>query len=291
MIENTALYYQDVDTMIQNLMADAFTGFVKVDLEDSDGFLFYVEGQAIRGIQQTRQGECKVHRPERLLGVVQALSQVPTSSYILSPRLCNVLANSFTFKPLYKDYTVKRKELKKVLTNLEHDEFSGILQFDTQEGRVSVLLEHGEPVHDQFAHHYGQILCGRDAITGLFEWVHANGSTIQVYAEKANEIENKRRRIDEDLAKLKQVIVKAASGLFGVAKEAIRVDEEAAREWGLDLKSNFLVVIETMDGRRHEGIKAQSSKRKGETIEVGAIVMKQCGLQDGQSVLVFPAGG
>ena len=291
MIEDVPLFAEDVDIMIQNLMADAFTGYIKVNLDDSEGFLFYVEGQAIRALQQMKQGETKVHRPERIQGMVQRLGQVPTSSFILSPRLCSVLSTSFTFKPLYKDYQVKRKELKKVLTNLEHDEFSGVLQFDTQDGRVSVILERGEPIHDQFAHHYGQILCGREAITGLFEYVHANGSTIQVYAEKANEIESKRRRTDEELNKLKQVFVKSPGGLFGVAKDAVRVDEEYVREWGLDLKANFFVILETMDGRRYEGIKAQSAKKKGETLEVGATVMKNCGLQDGQEILVFPAGG
>ena len=290
MIEDVPLMSDDVDVMVNNLMADSFTGYVRLALDHAESYVFYNQGNPIRSVEQGRGGESpKVMRSDKVFQNVRNQGQVPTSSYVLSPRLVQVISSFFAFKPLYRDYQVKRKELKKVLTNLEHDEFSGILQFDTQDGRVSILLDRGEPVHDQFARNYGQIICGREDITGLFEHVHANGSTIQVYAEKANEIENKKRKVDEDLERMKDLVVKPATG-FMAAKDALKLDEDFVREWGFDPKSGFLVNIETSTGQRFENVKAQAARKKGTHCEVGQNLLKQFGLRENDIIFVSPAG-
>lgn len=288
MLEDVPLTFDDISIMLTNLEADAFTGYVRMDLGGSDGYIYYSHGSMVRAIEIIRGGEMKVRPLPRLLNMVKQAGSAPTSSYVMSGKIVNVLSSSFAFKPLYMDYQVKRKELKKVLTNLEHDEFSGVLQFEGPDGRVSVLLDRGEPVHDQFAHHYGQVLCGRDAINGLFDYVHQNGSTIQVYAEKANEIDAKRRAVEEELEKIRQLIIKQESGMFR-AQDVVRVAEEIVREWGLDVKATFNVLIETPSGEIHK-FKCQGAKKLGAYAGIHQNLLKTVGVKDGDLVNVSPAG-
>ncbi len=288
MLEDVPLTFDDISIMLTNLEADAFTGYVRMDLSGSDGYIYYSHGSMVRAIEIIRGGEMKVRPLPRLLNMVKQAGSAPTSSYVMSGKIVNVLSSSFAFKPLYMDYQVKRKELKKVLTNLEHDEFSGVLQFEGPDGRVSVLLDRGEPVHDQFAHHYGQVLCGRDAINGLFDYVHQNGSTIQVYAEKANEIDAKRRAVEEELEKIRQLIIKQETGMFR-AQDVVRVAEEIVREWGLDVKATFNVLIETPSGDIHK-FKCQGAKKLGAYAGIHANLLKTVGVKDGDLVNVSPAG-
>jgi hypothetical protein len=286
MIEDVPLTSQDVDTMLQNLMADGFTGYVRNVVGNSEGFFFFVEGELRRAVLRTKQGESKVMQQGRLLAALQEYDQVPTSSFVVSNRICDILSRFFTFKHYYKDYQVKRKELKKVLTNLEQDQFSGVLQFETQDGPVCVVLDRGEPINDQFAKNYGQILCGREAITNLFEHVHSNGSTMQVYAEKNAEIETKVKKIDEELSNMRTLKVKPSTGMLGINKDQVRVDEDLARDWQIDPKSTFMVMIELDNGKRYER-KCTTKRGRGDLIDVGKNLCEF--MKDGQEVLVFPA--
>lgn len=290
MIEDVPLTSQDVDQMLQNLMTDGFTGYVRNALGNTEGFFFIKEGELCRAVQRGKTGDCKVLQQGRLLTTLQDFdsNKIPTSSYVLSPRICEVLSTFFAFKHYYKDYQVKKKELKKILTSMETDQFSGIVQFETKDGPVCVVLDKGEPVNDQYAKAYGQILCGRDAITNLFEYVHANGSRMQVYAEKSGDIDTKVRKSNDELEQMRTLRVKPGSGLFAVAKDQIRLDDEIAREWGIENRNAFNVIVELSDGKRFE-CKCSAKKGKGDQLEVGAKVIKDKELFEGQEVFVFPA--
>jgi hypothetical protein len=287
MTEDVTMSADDVQTMVDNLQTDAFTGYVRLNMGDCSGYAFYTQGSPTRAFEQMTNGDTRVRSFQRLFGGARNQAQVRVSSYILSSKLVSILASAFAYKSLYKDYQVKRKELKKVLTNLEHDEFSGVLQCETPDGRVSVLLDKGEPVHDQFAHHYGQILCGREAITNLFEYVHSNGSTIQVYAEKAKEIENQKKKIDAQIERLQPLVVKQTSGVFA-NKETATIDEEiVVKEWGIDPKATFWVLLERADGHS-EQVKARSGRKKGNSIEIHQALIKTLQLRDGEEVQAGP---
>lgn len=45
LIEDIALSYDDMREMQANLAADSFTGYLKLDLESFQAYIFYVEGE------------------------------------------------------------------------------------------------------------------------------------------------------------------------------------------------------------------------------------------------------
>ncbi|HXE71569.1 MAG TPA: hypothetical protein VNO81_02825 [Candidatus Nitrosotenuis sp.] len=287
LIEEVPLPLSDINVMLTNLETDSFTGYVQLDLTGTDGMIFFSHGSMLRAVEVDHSsGSASVVLLPRMLGRVKG-RDVSTSSYVLSSQIVGVLSGIFAFQPLYLDYEVKRKELKKVLTNLEEGEFSGIMKMATRDGTSFLLLDRGELVIDRFIRQYGQILCGTDAVSKLLDYVHKHGATINVYAEKAEEIENRRRATEEDLEKIKQLIAKIDQGLFR-AGDVVKVDEYIVREWGIDLKATFNVELETPDGSIYE-YKCQAAKKLGGYAGLTQAMLKKMNLREGDLLSVRPA--
>jgi hypothetical protein len=293
MPEGVLLTGSDLKTMVDNLCTDGFSGYVKFELvPGKHAYVFIANGDQVRAFEMTdSRAEFKAHKPDRLINMAGGTGgKIPAYSYILSGRLATVLGQSFAFKALYRDYQVRKKELKKVLDNLEHDSHSGFVQFDLPDGRAVVILDKGEPVHDQFISQYGEVLCGRDVITNLFGYVHNQGATVHVYAEKSGELDNRNRRTNEDLEKMIQLTVKGASGWGLGSKDTVKLDLEWARGWGYNGKSTFRIAIEDMEGRRVATCKAQGASKKNMSLEIPTKMLSELGLSDSQEVTVYPDG-
>lgn len=292
MPEGVLLTGSDLRTMVDNLCADGFSGYVKFELsQGKHAYVFVANGDQVRAFEMVEsRGDVKVAKPERLMNMAgSGGGKVSAWSYILSSRLASVLGQSFAFKPLYRDYQVKRKELKKVLDNMTHDNHSGFLQFDLADGRAVVVLDKGEPVHDQFISQYGEVLCGRDVITNLFDYVYAQGAVVHVFAEKQNELEARNRRANDDLDKMIQLSVKPVGGMFA-SKDTVNIDLEYARGWGYNGKNVFQVAVEDVDGRLLGVYKAKGVSKKNLTIEIPQKIVTDLGLIESQEVTVYPYG-
>lgn len=291
MPEGVLLTGSDLRTMVDNLCADGFSGYVKFELSPGKhAYVFVANGDQVRAFEMTEaRGDVKVAKPDRLMNMAGGNGRVLAWSYILSGRLANVLGNSFAFKPLYRDYQVKKKELKKVLDNMTHDNHSGFLQFDLSDGRAVVVLEKGEPIHDQFISQYGEVLCGREVITNLFDYVYSQGAVVHVFAEKYHELENRSRRANDDLDKMIQLTVKAVGGMFA-SKDTLNLDLEYARGWGFNAKSTFQIAVEDMDGRMLGTYKAKGVSKKNLNLEIPQKIVTELGLQESQEVTVYPYG-
>lgn len=291
MPEGVLLTGSDLRTMVDNLCADGFSGYVKFEVSPGKhAYVFVANGDQVRAFEMVEnRGEVKVAKPERLMNMAGGAGRVPAYSYVLSSRLASVLGQAFAFKPLYRDYTVRKKELKKVLDNLEHDSHSGFVQFDLPDGRAMVVLDKGEPIHDQLITQYGEVLCGREVITNLFGYVHAQGATVHVYAEKSHELVSRNRRADDDLDKMIDLRVKSTSGLLS-SKDTVKLDLEYARSWGFNGKTTFQLAIEDQDGRVLGVYKAQGASKKQMFLEIPQKICSELGLQDSQEVTVYPHG-
>ena len=287
LIEDETLPFSDINTMLTNLEEDGFTGYVKLDLQGSNGLIFYNAGTMTRAMEVApTSGSASVHLLPRLLNRIKN-RELPTSTYVTSSQIVSVLGGLFAFQPLYLDYEVKRRELKKVLTNLETGAYSGIIKMASREGTYFLLMDRGELVTDRFSREYGQVLCGTEAVSELLDYVHKNGATINVYAEKFAEIENRRRQKEEELEKIKQLIAKTDSGFFR-AGDVVKVDEYIVREWGIDAKAIFNVELETPEGDLYE-YKCQAARKMGGYAGLAPAMLKKMGLKEGDLVTIRPA--
>lgn len=286
LIESVTLPVHDIETMITNLETDGFTGYLRLDMGGTDGLVFFTQGDVTRAMEFPTDGDPTVRLLPRVINLARQQAEVPASTFVTSSQIVMVLSSVFAFKPHFKDYQVKRKEMKKVLNDLEQGECSGILRMQGPDGRVFLLMDRGDLVTDRFTDTYGEVVCGAESVSSLLDYVHNNGSTIQVYAEKASEIELRKRQVEDDLEKIRQLIVKEKSGMFR-ANDVVKVAEDIIRDWGIDVKQAFMVEVETGSGELFN-YKCQAGRKLGGYAEVHSNMVKSMGVQEGDLVNVRP---
>jgi len=286
LIEKVTLPFPDINVMINNLEQQSFTGFVKLEMLKADGIMFYSHGTIVQALEMDESNN-KVQPMARLLNRLKK-KEVSTSTYVLSPRIIGVMSMLFSFQPLYLDYEVKQKELKKVMTTLEADRYTGIIEVVSRDGTSYLLIDKGDIVTDSFASEYGQIVCGSESVSQLLDFVSRDGAVINIYAEKQDEIDNKLKEIQEELEKIKQLIIKEEKGFFR-AGDTFWVDEYLVQEWKVGNVKNLQLELETPNGVVHM-VKGSTGKKLGGYISATSSYLKKLKLKEGDLVSVKPTG-
>ena len=284
LIEKKSLPFPDINVMITNLENQGFTGFIKLDLLKGNGIIFCIHGAVTRAIEMEESNN-KVQPVPRILNRLKK-KEVNVSTYVFSSRIVGVLSLIFSFQPLYLDYEVKQKELKKVMTTLEADKYTGIIEVVTRDGTTYLLIDRGDLVTDSFASEYGQIVCGTEAVSKFLNFVSEDGAVINIYAEKQDEIDTKLKHIQEEMEKIKQLIVKEEKGFFK-AGDTFWVDEYLIQEWKVDNPKNLQLELETPSGVIHI-VKGAVGKKLGGYISATASYLKKLKLKEGDLVSVKP---
>jgi len=284
LIEKVQLPFPDVNVMINNLEQQGFTGFVKLELYKVDGIIFFVHGTMVRAIEMDESSN-KVLPLARILNRLKK-KEVNTSTFVLSPRVVGVMSMIFAFQPLYLDYEVRQKELKKVMTTLEADSYTGIIEVKSRDGVSYLLIDKGEIVTDSFAKEYGQIVCGTETVSTFLDFISKEGAVINIFAEKQDEIDNKKRLIEEELEKIKQLIVKEEGGFFKPG-DTFWVDEYIVQEWGIRNTRNLQLELETPEGVVHI-VKGALKKKLGGYISATGGLLKKMKLKEGDLVSIKP---
>lgn len=286
MPENLALSAGDLSNAVQNLIQDSFTGYLRFELPASrQAWMFFANGKVLRSFEHGN-GATRAYKPERLIGKV-AGGSARAASYLLSPRLATPLALSFGFQPLHTDKTVGKKEFKPLLDEFEGAKRSGFIRFRLANREAAVVLDAGEIVSDSFIDNYGDIVCGREAITALLDQVHSEGATVSVFGETRADLDRQAHKLDADLERMIQLTPKSVSGLFA-AKDVLKLDFDFLRNWGLPPKTIFFLVVEDLDGRELGIIKTQGAAGKSQILEVPAKILQGWNLAEGQPVQVYP---
>jgi hypothetical protein len=286
LFERVNLPFPDINTLLNNLEQEGFTGYVKLDVARNSGVFFYSNGNILRSVEM-EENNIKVNPRARILNRAKK-KDISVSTYIFSPHIVEILSLNFAFQPLYLDYEVKQKELKKVMGALEADAYTGVIEFISKEGSIYILIDKGELVTDFFAQEYGQIIAGTETVSNFLNFVSNDGALLNIYAERNEEIENRKRSIEEELDKIKQLIVREDKG-WSILKSSdiFWIDEYILQEWGIKTAKMVNLELETPDGIMHL-VKAQSNKRLGGYISTQLANMKKYRLNEGDLVSVKP---
>ena len=265
MEEGLQLNPADLADMLTNLSAGGFSGYVQMDLPEArKGYVFLARGQTIRAFQAGAEG-AKLYTCERLFA--QAGEQgVPCASYVLSEEMATLLAYSFALES-GSDWKAPFQGEKR----------TGYAFFD--EG--AVLFSNGQPIQEPLAQCYGQIVCGREAVSKLLQ----EGRATQVYSLPLNQLEQTAKRLHQDLDKMTEVTLKSVSGFFAT-KDSLKIDSELAQDWAV--KGTFQLVVEGLDGRPIGTMQAKVGGKKPQVLEIPVKIMQEWGLSEEQPVMIYP---
>lgn len=282
-LKETELVFDDITIMLENLKANGFSGYVKFDLEQAISYLFYREGIVSCAVEKSSNKYKMLH--ESMLDYKLRNTESRVSSYILSSEMVDILSSVYTYNEVYINYQVRKKEFKKVLEMLEQNRYTGVMEVQQVVEPVYLLLNKGIVVTDHFLEEYGDILCGTDTVSNIFETVSTSGGTINTYAEKADEIEQKKRFNKEELEKIKKLVVGVESGLLKGGNVA-KIDEVILKEWQR-YGEVVQVEIQTISGII-EYVKVGMAKNKGMRILLPPGMLKKFKINRDEMVLVKP---
>lgn len=287
LIEEEPLPFAELEPMLGNLQADEFTGYVLIKTQESEAFIFMNGGQTSKAIDvNSASGTISVYYVERLLNRVRS-KELLVSTYVLSSRMVKILSGFFAFQQQYIEYEVRRRDMNRVLESLESNKCSGIIKVATKKGVYYLLVSSGELLSDRFSRSYGEIVCGVDEIRVRLDDIDQMGAMISVYAEKDEEIENRRIQKDDELDKIKELYIKSESSFFR-GGDIVKVDEYVVREWGIDAKTTFNVEVETQDGDTYE-YKCQAAKGRNNLACVTKAMMEHMHVAENEMVFVRPS--
>jgi hypothetical protein len=288
LLEAMSLPVQDVETMLENLLADRFAGLVQLRLSaGTNGFFMLRDGNILRALESTSRGKLLARLPARIYGLMHQRPNVEVSVYVLSETMVSIYCSAFAFSTVIPDKRIERKELKRVLSNLEDKSQTGFMRVIGPDGMVYLLVDEGVIVTERFAVSYGDIVCGPAQVSAVLDHVHENGSRILIRAEESPEIARKTESVNEDLGRIRQLTLKKASALFRSAEE-VKLSEEVLKDWGLDAKAQFEVELETADGKMHKYKCRSGSSRLGNRVEVHSNMLKDMSVGEGDLVNIRP---
>lgn len=285
LIEKITLPFADINVMLNNLEQQGFTGYVRLDFDTkSAGVIFFLYGGIVNSVEM-ENSHVKISPMPKILNRVKR-KEVSANSYVLSAPIVSVLSSMFAFQPLYMDYQIKKKEIEKILSKAEEEAYTGIVELRSREAEAILLVDKGTIIKDNYTVQYGQIICGNEAISQLIVSMSRTGGTLNMYAEKASEIDAKKKMIQEEIDRIKQLVVKSESALFRGGSQ-IKVDESIVKEWGFKAGSNFSVEVETAEGEIQE-MKCTSGKKLTGYVAIPAQLLKKSGLREGDLLSLRP---
>jgi len=284
LFEEKELAFADIRTLLDNLEQEGITGYVNFLNENSKLFIFFNHGRMVRSFEAKKEG-LKANLPERLINRIKGKS-ITTSVYILSSMIVGVLSNFFAYNSLYLDYSAKRKEFNRIMDGLEKDEYSGIVQVIASNQNNYLILDHGKIVLDEFAENYAQIICGTGDYNKLLNLINTNPVKVNVLGERAKVVDDKRKNLDDNLNKMKQLSIKKERSMFSGGLE-VKVDEYLLHEWRVKPGGHLQVEVETADGNSYI-FKCGGVKKLGSYIAFSKNVLAKYKFQEGQPVTVKP---
>jgi len=287
LFERRNLNIVDINILVDNLINNKFSGYIAFweNNQKMKGGFFFCDGTIKNAIELDENGNIKLIKNPRLLNKIK-IRNYYTSVYILSARISEILASSYIYDYIYRDFDIKKKDFKKILSSIELDSLSGFAVIDHRGNSYELVFSHGKIVADSFASEYGRIICQSDKIEAFIGDVMNNGARLNFFGEKDENIDEKDALARQKLESEKELKVKKMGG-FIKAADSVKVDELCFKDWGIKPSVTISVDIETSDGNVHN-IKCTSGKNMIGTVMLPDVLIKKYGVPEGETIYIKP---
>ena len=287
LFERRNLNIIDVQILRDNLEKDKFSGYIALWESDQKmkGCFFFCDGMIKNSVEFDDSGNIKLIKNPRLLNKMK-IRNYAVSVYVLSARIVEVLAGSYLYESLYKDYDIRKKEIKNFLSSIELDGVSGFAVFYNQGIARELIFSHGKIVTDNFMEEYGKIICQSERIDLFISEMMNTGARLNFFGEKEDNLSDKETLAIKQLDFEKELIVKKMGGL-GIANDVIKVDEMFYKQWDIKPSTKNSVDLETPDGNVHV-VKCSSGKNLAGNAMLPDPLIKKLSITEGSVIYIKP---
>ncbi len=286
LFEHTNLSLMDVQVLMDNLANNKFSGYLALEHDRKlRGGFFYSHGIIKNAFEIDEKDHIKLIKNQRLLNKMKVRPYV-ISTYVLSPKIVDVLSSVYVYEYVYRDYDIKKKDFKKLLSSIEIDAVSGFAVIYVQGESRELIFSHGKVVTDSFANEYGRILCQPEQFTAFVSRVMNDGARMSLFGEKSDNIETKEIAARQALENEKELRVKIMGGLIK-SNDAIKVEENFYKDWGIKPSATIQVEIEAPDGMVYV-VKCSSGKNLAGNVMIPSALLKKFNLTESSIINLKP---
>jgi hypothetical protein len=181
--ENLRTAYVDLNSFLQTLKDDNFTGYLQVSFWDYEGILFLEAGEivnAMEEVQGIRNGG------EEAVGNIILKSKQDDGRinvYKLMPEMVTILASATMKEATYKDLSTEFTSLDKLLEKLNKENHSGYIDImlNDNQGKGIIFFQNGEIAEVVMSDEKSGLIYGKDKLDSIIAEVLKRGATFNVY--------------------------------------------------------------------------------------------------------------
>jgi hypothetical protein len=184
--ENLRTAYVELNSFIQTLKDDNFTGYVQISFWEYEGVLFMEAGEIVNAIEEaqgTRMGGEEAVE-NILLQSKQKDGRIDV--FKLVPEMVTILASTTMKEATYKDLSTEFTSLDKLLEKLSKENHSGYLDImlNNNQGRGLIFFQEGEVAEVVMSDDKSGEIYGKDKLDKIINDVQNLGATFNVYRAK-----------------------------------------------------------------------------------------------------------
>jgi hypothetical protein len=181
--ENLRTAFVDLNSFLQTLKEDNFTGYLQVSFWDYEGILFLEAGEIVNAFEEAqgrrRGGE------EAVENIICMFKQKDgrINVYRLAPEMVTILASTSMKEATYKDLSSEFTSLDKLIEKLNKENHSGYIDItlsDNKGGGI-IIFQEGEIVEAVMSDEKSGGVYGKDMLNKIIEDVQERGATFNVY--------------------------------------------------------------------------------------------------------------
>jgi hypothetical protein len=181
--ENLRTAFVDLNSFLQTLKEDNFTGYIQVSFWDYEGILFLEAGEIVNAFEEAqgrrRGGEEAVENIVRMSKQKDGRINV----YSLAPEMVTILASTSMKEATYKDLSTEFTSLDKLIEKLNKESHSGYIDItlNDKKGGGIIVFQEGEIVEAVMSDEKSGGVYGKDMLNKIIDDVQKKGATFNVY--------------------------------------------------------------------------------------------------------------
>lgn len=181
--ENLRTVFVDLNSFLQTLKEDNFTGYLQVSFWDYEGILFLEAGEIVNAFEEAqgkrRGGEEAVENIIRMSKQKDGRINV----YKLVPEMVTILATTSMKEATYKDLSTEFTSLDKLMEKLNKENHSGYIDItlNDNKGGGIIVFQEGKIIEAVMSDEKSGGVYGKDMLSKMIEEVQKRGATFNVY--------------------------------------------------------------------------------------------------------------
>jgi hypothetical protein len=181
--ENLRTAFVDLNSFLQTLKEDNFTGYLQMSFWDYEGILFLEAGEIVNAIVETQGKRSGGEEAMENIILMSKQKDGRINVYRLIPEMVTILASTTMKEATYKDLSTEFTSLDKLLDKLSKEDHSGFIDItlNDKKGWGIILFQEGEIIEAVMADEKSVGVSGKNSLEKIVEEVEKRGATFNVY--------------------------------------------------------------------------------------------------------------